>query len=142
MMKLLPPESPMLREIATPVGDPASKFGIMQDMIEFLRDIGVGLAAPQIGISERFFVIREGGRSLCCVNPSIEATEGTTWGWESCLSVPEANITLPRGARIRVQYWNEYGVKKRHWMTGLRARIFQHENDHLEGILIPRDQPT
>lgn len=135
-MQLLPPDHPMLREIARPVLDPTSKLGVCQDMVNYIRKTGVGLAAPQIGISERFFVIFVGGSSLFLINPTLEEAQGEESALESCLSCGKAEVLVKRPTRVRVQYWDAYGNKKRHWLSGDRARVFCHELQHLDGILI------
>lgn len=135
-MKLLPPDHPMLREIAKPVEDPTTKLGVCQDMVNFIRTSGIGLAAPQIGISERFFVIFTGGTALHLINPTLEEAVGETNAVETCFSCGTAEVWVKRPERVRVQYWDAYGNKKRHWLSGLRARVFAHELDHLDGKLI------
>ncbi len=126
----------MLREVARPVSDPTTKLGVCRDMVEFIRESGVGLAAPQIGIPERFFVIFTGGSSLFLINPTLEEAEGEIEAIESCLSCGQVEVSVKRPKRVRVQYWDCFGNRKRHWLSDLRARAFAHELDHLNGILI------
>jgi len=85
-----------------------------------------GLAAPQVGINERFFVTHWGG---LFVNPTFipRVADGKTWAPESCLSLP--------GKTFMVERWNTIQVDGKFY-TGLHARIIQHEYDHLDGLLI------
>lgn len=99
---------------------------------------GVGLAAPQVGIAKRFFVMRsDDDINRVFINPEIIKTSEELEDYdEGCLSIPGVNETIRRPARISVTALNERG---RYFTindaTGLLARIIQHENDHLNGIL-------
>lgn len=118
---------------------------LIDDMIETLRDApGVGLAAPQIGVSERLIVIEYGSdededapkKLFVLINPEIiETSEETVEGIEACLSIPRMAGDVERHERIVVRGLNRHGkpvkIKLRNWL----ARIFQHEIDHLEGVL-------
>jgi peptide deformylase len=118
---------------------------LADDMHETLLDAaGVGLAAPQIGISERLVVVRvpanylEEGQEeiiLTLVNPELVTASGEQYGSEGCLSLPGIVASLPRAERVTVR-WNDLdGNRHRITATGEYARIFQHEIDHLDGIL-------
>ncbi|MBQ6566981.1 MAG: peptide deformylase [Treponema sp.] len=99
---------------------------------------GVGLAAPQVGIAKRFFVMRsDDDVNRVFINPEIIKTSGDLTDYdEGCLSIPGVSETIMRPSTISVTALNERG---RHFTindaTGLLARIIQHENDHLNGIL-------
>ncbi len=121
-----------------------------QQMVEAMqRAKGVGLAAPQVALLERFFVmrIREdderlppghpfAGKTLVLINPEIvEASEEVAEGIEACLSIPGYAGLVERHVRIVVQARNEWGKAKRYEVDGFVARVMQHEIDHLDGIL-------
>lgn len=114
---------------------------LVEDMFESMYAArGVGLAAPQIGISKRIAVIdcSNGERpeeKIVIINPEIVKVEGTQVNEEGCLSIPGFRENVTRGKRVTVKAQNAKGE----WfeMTGedLLARAFQHETDHLNGIL-------
>lgn len=98
---------------------------------------GVGLAAPQVGIGKRFFVlIADDDVRRVFINPQIISTSAQLVDYdEGCLSIPGINKTVKRPAVVKVQALNERG---KHFMLtagGLLARIIQHEYDHLDGVL-------
>ena len=115
------------------------------DMQETLADAaGVGLAAPQIGVSERLVAVHvpanylEEGQdeiTLTLVNPEIVTSSGEQYGPEGCLSLPGIVASLPRADRVTVRWLDLDGNRQRITATGEYARIFQHEIDHLDGIL-------
>ncbi len=111
------------------------------DFYEFmkLRD-GVGLAAPQTGIFEDFFVmdtsITEGGVKRIVINPKINSRSPDKIVYqEGCLSVPDIFADVERPKEIEVEYINGNGEKIRETLRGMNAVVFQHEYDHLMGIL-------
>lgn len=97
---------------------------------------GVGLAAPQIGISERFFIAKFGNTFQAFFNPQI-----TFFGkrqkkfLEGCLSIPDYYGEVTRPALVKVKYLDKEGRQVSARLTGLSAMIFQHEYDHLQGRL-------
>ncbi len=106
---------------------------------------GVGLAAPQVGISERFFVvISDDDVRRVFVNPQIVATSNDLTDYEEgCLSLPGFNENIKRPSKVTVQALDENGKPFTLQAEGLLARIIQHENDHLDGILyIDRGDPV
>lgn len=117
--------------------------GIIDDMIETLRDApGVGLAAPQVGISQRLIVVEyaenedQKPKLYVVINPEIvKASEEKEMGVEACLSIPGVAGEVERYQSILIKGLNRLGkpvkIKASDWM----ARIFQHEIDHLEGVL-------
>jgi peptide deformylase len=115
-----------------------------EDMLETLSGNGVGLAAPQIGQSIRMFVTDvEGDKHRVFINPEILLTsqEQITFE-EGCLSLPKLYIDVVRPETIKVQAWNEKGRPFTLEVGGFLARVIQHENDHLDGILfIDRVKP-
>ncbi len=137
---------PVLRRKAHKVTEFDKPFQkIVDDMIETLRDApGVGLAAPQVGISERLIVIEYGDdedetvpkKLYVVVNPEItSASEEMVEGLEGCLSVPDLVGTVSRHQSLIIKGLNRYGKPTRIKASDWVARIFQHEIDHLNGIL-------
>ena len=118
---------------------------LIDDMVETMRDApGVGLAAPQIGILEQVIVIEFGDEEdeevppklYAVVNPEIiRASEEKVVGVEGCLSVPGIVGDVERSLSIVVKGQNRNGKKVKYKLSGWVARIFQHEIDHLSGIL-------
>jgi len=99
---------------------------------------GIGLAAPQIGISKRIFIAIQPDtkKIITVVNPKIEKQEGDTIELEGCLSFPEIYFSIKRPEKVIVSGMNEYGKKIVIEGTGILARCFCHEIDHLNGVLI------
>ncbi|WP_243089313.1 peptide deformylase [Thermus neutrinimicus] len=143
---------PVLRKKARPVQDFAGLKKLAEDMLETMFEArGVGLAAPQIGLSQRLFVaveyadepegeerpLRDLVRRIYVVaNPVITHREGEVEGMEGCLSLPGLySEEVPRAERIRVEYQDEEGRPRALELEGYMARVFQHEMDHLDGIL-------
>jgi len=104
---------------------------------------GVGIAAPQVGISRRLIVVdcRSSQRPckhhglLYMSNPHIESSSGETLGREGCLSVPDWVGMVPRAKSVCVSYDDLQGKRLQITATGFEARVIQHEIDHLDGIL-------
>lgn len=143
---------PVLRKKARPVQDFQGLKKLAEDMLETMFEArGVGLAAPQIGLSQRFFVaveyadepegeerpLRDLARRIYVVaNPVITYREGEVEGTEGCLSLPGLySEEVPRAERIRVAFQDEEGRPQTLELEGYMARVFQHEIDHLDGIL-------
>jgi len=94
----------------------------------------LGLAAPQIGGDLRIFVFNT---EEIIINPIIIAGSSKIWSEESCLSIPNASFRVRRYAEITVAYYNKDGkITNDRVLTGLESIVFQHEYDHLKGILI------
>lgn len=131
---------PILRELAKPVPRPAEiDRALIRDMIDTMyRAQGVGLAAPQVGVSLQIFVanpIGERGQELVLVNPRIIRRRGAVTEEEGCLSVPGYCAKVRRAKHVMLRakdlQWRDVEVEA----SGLLARIFQHEVDHLSGKL-------
>jgi len=107
-------------------------------MVEFMYEAdGVGLAAPQIGDSRRIVVIDAGDGPVKIINPEIVKTgNDEEIVEEGCLSLPGFSVRVKRPVQISVTYTNENGKTVQKELDGLGARAFQHEVDHLNGILI------
>ncbi|MDR1948381.1 MAG: peptide deformylase [Spirochaetaceae bacterium] len=129
----------LLRQKAKPVTHIDGKYTkIAEEMIGALRTgKGVGLAGPQIGLSERIFVVEvEGDEPRVFINPSIIGTSQETAKYEEgCLSLPGVWADVVRPVSVRVQAWNERGRPFTLEADGILARVILHEYDHLEGVL-------
>lgn len=128
---------PVLRQKAQPVKKIDRSIHRLLDDMLLTMDVadGVGLAAPQVGISLRVVVIDVGDGPLELINPEIVACEGQERGQEGCLSVAGFFGEVDRYARVRVEALNRQGKRFSISGSGLLARALQHEIDHLEGIL-------
>jgi peptide deformylase len=142
---------PVLRERARPVEafDTAELRALVQDMKDTMADLnGAGLAAPQIGVSQRvvIFGVEKNPRYpdaeevpfTVLVNPVITMlTREVEEGWEGCLSVPGMRGVVPRYTKLRYTGFDEHGNPIDREADGFHARVVQHECDHLDGILYP-----
>jgi peptide deformylase len=114
---------------------------LVSDMVETMYAApGIGLAAPQVGVPLRIFVIdlsvgRDPSGLLTFINPTFLERDGMQLEEEGCLSLPGFNATVPRPARAVVQGMDRDGRPQQLEGTGLLARAFQHEMDHLDGQL-------
>jgi peptide deformylase len=132
---------PVLREKAAPVNAVTEAVrSLIADMFETMyAEDGVGLAAPQVGVSERILVIdtrEEGTSPIALVNPVIlEASEETEKAEEGCLSLPGLNDVVVRSARVIVNGLDPDGRPQQIEAEGLLSRALQHEIDHIDGIL-------
>ena len=130
---------PTLRKSATPVGEVTPEVrAIIADMTETMYDeVGIGLAAPQVGIPLRLIVISdEDGRGVqALLNPAIVERGGEVTGEEGCLSIPGVFAPVTRAAWVKVEARSVDGKPLTINARGLRARVLQHEIDHLDGVL-------
>jgi peptide deformylase len=131
-------ENPILRQKGKKVHrfDPSLRK-LVDDMFETMNDAnGVGLAAPQIGMSIRVFVAEYEDRKVAVFNPEIIKAEGEALGTEGCLSIPGyIGDNIRRAAKVVVKGQDVRGKSVRINAEGWFARILQHEIDHLDGIL-------
>ncbi|WP_426956862.1 peptide deformylase [Muricoccus radiodurans] len=132
---------PVLIRRADAVPDPAAPEmrRLVRDMAETMLDAnGLGLAAPQVHVPLRVFVIRDGGSVFALFNPELTPlAEEREAGWEGCLSIPGLRGEVPRFARIAWRGLDAEGSPVSGEADGMAARVMQHEFDHLEGILYP-----
>ncbi len=133
---------PVLKSRATPVDrfDDTLRQQV-QRMAGIMRDaIGVGLAAPQLGISQRLLVYRIGSDAplITLVNPEFEwrSEEDLETLEEGCLSIPSVAVDVERPIHVRVRARDEHGDERLVEASGLEARVIQHEMDHLDGVLM------
>ncbi len=104
---------------------------------------GVGLAAPQLGILQRIFVYDAGDGFQAIINPKILGRKGEQIGVEGCLSIPGLQGDVTRAEEVVVKGSDQFGKPVRIRGDGLTARVIQHENDHLDGVLfIDRADPA
>lgn len=97
---------------------------------------GVGLAAPQVGINEQIFVVDTGKEVFAAINPKIIKTAGSEVMEEGCLSIPRVHVDVKRAKIIWVEFSDEENRLVRAKLSGLTAKVFQHEYDHLQGKMI------
>ncbi len=141
--------NPLLYEKSKPVEAIQSREAL--SLMELLASVcsesrGVGLAAPQIGLSKRMFIVssKPNARypsapyleSEVMINPVITArSDEMERGWEGCLSIPGIRGAVPRHAWINIDYYNKKGSFVSQRFNGFVARIIQHEYDHLDGLV-------
>jgi peptide deformylase len=132
---------PVLKSSATPVDrfDDSLRRQVSR-MAGLMNDaLGVGLAAPQLGLSQRLLVYRVGPDAplITLVNPRVEwASEDIEKLDEGCLSIPGITVDVDRPVHVRVRAQDEEGEERLVEASGLEARVIQHEIDHLDGVLI------
>jgi peptide deformylase len=120
---------------------------LLADMFETMYHTdGIGLAAPQIGLDIRLFIVdtkqmqkegeEEKGIKKVFINADILEEEGEVWSYEEgCLSIPKVTGDVERKPRILMEYYDENFVLHREWFDDMNARVIQHEYDHIDGIL-------
>lgn len=104
-----------------------------------IEDKGVGLAGPQVGLSLRIFVVSPTGKredARAYINPVLTDEHGQEDGEEGCLSLPDIRVKVQRFKTLRVEALDEHGKPFSQTLEDFHARIVQHENDHLDGILL------
>jgi peptide deformylase len=114
---------------------------LVDDMVETMYAApGIGLAAPQLGVALRLFVVdvsvgRDVNQLIVMINPEFVERDGMQLEEEGCLSVPGFNATVVRPSRVVIKGLDRAGEPQQREGTGLLARAFQHEMDHLDGTL-------
>ena len=152
LRKIVTLPDPVLRKKARAITKVDRNLGsLIDDMVETMREApGVGLAAPQIGLSERLIVVEYYEREedeeneeapkkvWAVINPEIVKTsEEKLMGVEGCLSIPGLLGEVERHAEVQIKGLNRHGQPMKIKAQGWLARIFQHEIDHLNGVLFP-----
>jgi peptide deformylase len=132
---------PALKSRATPVDrfDDALRTQVSRMSAIMSDALGVGLAAPQLGVSQRLLVYRVGHEApvIALANPEIEwGSDDEETGEEGCLSIPGVQVDVERKVYVRVRGQDEHGEPRLIEASGLEARVLQHEMDHLTGVLI------
>ncbi len=144
LLKIVRYPDPVLLTTGRPVEDEqfdTSLTTLIDDMFETMYDAGgVGLAAPQIGVSKRLFVmdvpVDEGvNQRYALINPTVITVEGEQVGDEGCLSFPGLYQTVKREMRVVVQAQDPAGKHVEYDLEGLPARCVLHETDHCDGIV-------
>ncbi len=129
---------PVLRTVADPVTDFGPELEkLVADMMETMEDVeGAGLAAPQVGVSLRVFTYRIDGTEGHIINPVLEnSTDFQADVVEGCLSIPGLGFPVQRFRSTRITGVDMHGVPVSVAAQDMLARCFQHENDHLDGVL-------
>ena len=145
ILKLIPNTHPILHERVKPCSKdldrPEMSRILKKNMIHYG---GVGLSANQIGIGERVFIMvlnMETEETITCFNPRIiKRYDDNVWCEEGCLSFPDEIINVERPDRIVVKYEDEDKKDHKIKLSGMAARVFLHEFDHLEGIVFTERQ--
>lgn len=136
--RLLDEKDPILKEVCGEHIISEHTHDLVYSMIELMQQHdGIGLAAPQLGVAERLFVIghKETG-FVVCINPvlhEVEEAEEESFD-EGCLSFPHLQMKVKRQNRIACEFTDLHGTRKTSEFTGVWAQAIQHEYDHLEGI--------
>ena len=134
----------VLRKVAKPFDftKPEKNLHLATKMLDFMKKSkGIGLAAPQLGISARVFVMQTdfglSGMSMFCFNPRIvKHSKQQVQIEEGCLSFPGETFKIKRSAMIDIEYYNHKGELIQGILTGIKSICFQHELDHLDGIVM------
>lgn len=149
-LKVLFYPDPSLRAHNAPINDTAIKSARYREMLSIMyTSVGVGIAGPQLGINEQIFVYNPSVRvsdhgkvtwdvqqEVIVINPSIIEVSKTTYDDpDSCLSLPGIRSYDTRNNWIKVRYQNEIGIVMQKTLEGYAASTFQHEFDHLQGVL-------
>ena len=136
-LKIITAGDPVLRQTAAEVTKIDKKLlKLLKDMADTMYAAeGVGLAAPQIGVSKRIVVIDVGDGIIEMINPVIINKEGSVVGGEGCLSVPEYEGEVERAEKVECEFTDRSGKRYLIETDGLLAIAIQHELDHLDGVL-------
>jgi peptide deformylase len=129
---------PVLRQVARPVAEITPEIqGLIADMIDTMwQQVGVGLAAPQVGVSLRIFVMDDGqGKARAIVNPIVTQRGGLVLEEEGCLSLPGIFAEVERAQWVRLSGLDADGRPVDFEARALQAKVIQHELDHLDGML-------
>jgi len=131
---------PVLKQVAKEVTDiDGSLVRLVEDMLETMYDEpGLGLAAPQVGVRKRLFVydLEEGEAPSVLINPEIVESDGEWEFMEGCLSVPGLSWVITRPKLIHIRGLDLDGNERNIEADELESRLYQHEMDHLNGVLL------
>lgn len=138
-MKILTHPNTILRQVSSLVNDFGQETtNIINSLYSTLKecdDGSVAIAAPQIGISSRIFVVDFSGYRLTAINPKISKSFGKQLFEEGCLSVPDKFGLVERAKHIQLEYYDKFGNFHSDNFSDFLAVVIQHEIDHLDGIL-------
>lgn len=137
LRKIITQENEILRKKSKVVQKfDESLWDLLDDMKETLiKAQGAGLAAPQVAVLKRAFVIMVNNDYIEFVNPTITKVSGVQTGQEGCLSIPKRYETVSRPQKVSVEFFDRYGNKMILTAVDFMARAICHENDHLDGVL-------
>ncbi|HDQ46078.1 MAG TPA: peptide deformylase [bacterium] len=140
MLEIVKYPDPLLRKQSEKVLTyNANLLELLEEMTDtmYIAD-GVGLAAPQIGVSKQIIVLDAGDGPMVLINPVVTVPEDTAYAAieEGCLSLPDIRVDVTRPSRIHLAARDEKGNPLSFDADGLLARVIQHEQDHLNGVLI------
>lgn len=130
--------SPILREVCVEAENTQESLTVVNSLIETMNSIGtaVGLAAPQINSNLRMFTMNVYGTLTVVINPTVKKVRGSKPSDEGCLSIPGLSGLVPeRSENIEVEFYDHTFNKRRVKFNGFAAVVFQHEYDHLNGIM-------
>jgi peptide deformylase len=129
---------PVLKQAARPVDQiDGSLARLVDDMVETMYDaVGAGLAAPQVGVQKRVFVYDVGDGPVAVVNPTIVETAGEWYYEEGCLSIPDLRLGIVRPMTVHLRGYDLEGDEVSIEADEFLGRVFQHEVDHLDGVLM------
>lgn len=137
MVQLLKENDSLLREAAAPYdfeadGDPTE---LVKQMTKIMfENNGIGLAAPQVGVMKRLFIMGNSNKLFVCINPTLISGGESYRDIEGCLSFPDLWLHVSRYKQIQVHYQDITGQVVETVLDGLIARVYQHELDHLDGV--------
>jgi peptide deformylase len=129
---------PALKQVAPPVDElDGSLARLVEDMVETMYDSeGAGLAATQIGVQKRLFVYDVGEGPQTMINPTIVELDGEWYHDEGCLSIPGLRLGIVRPGRVHIRGFDLDGHELSIEADEFLGRVFQHEVDHLDGVLM------
>jgi peptide deformylase len=129
---------PVLKQVARPVDQvDGALVRLVDDMVETMYDSeGAGLAATQVGVQKRLFVYDVGDGPQAIVNPSIVETGGEWYHDEGCLSIPGLRLGIVRPDQVHIRGYDLDGEEVSIEADEFLGRVFQHEVDHLDGVLM------
>lgn len=136
-ISLLKEDDQLLRQAATAWdfitdGDPTELVKSMTKIM--FENNGIGLAAPQVGIQKRLFIMGNSDKLIVCINPTLISGGETYRDLEGCLSFPNLWLHVNRYKQIQAHYQDIQGNVVETTLDGLIARVYQHELDHLDGV--------
>jgi len=137
MVQLLKENDQLLREVAAPYdfdvdGDPTELVKAMTKVM--FENNGIGLAAPQVGVMKRLFIMGNRDKLFVCINPTLISGGESYRDLEGCLSFPDLWLHVSRYKEIQARYQDINGTVIETTLDGLIARVYQHELDHLDGV--------
>lgn len=139
-MELVPNNDPILTKpckVFSFIDPPFDPYEFAKELVKFMYDNnGIGLSANQVGVPYRVFAMRGQPENFVCFNPKIVwKSEAQVVLEEGCLSYPKLFVKVKRPQHIRVRFMTPNGQTRTDTFTGMTARIFQHELDHLDGVV-------